>query len=124
FYLNPTPFNNGSGAFFRHSRDAGTTVNRLTVPSTVGFQQTLCTGGELLTRFANSVVLTFNGPSGFAADVSSEMVFDFQQTVFQRDIRFENLTQSERDVVYALRDYLRFRKQLFRDIANQYYNLL
>jgi hypothetical protein len=124
FYLNPTPFNNGSGAFFRHSRDAGTTVNRLTVPSTVGFQQTLCTGGELLTRFANSVVLTFNGPSGFAADVSSEMVFDFQQTVFQRDIRFENLTQAERDVVYALRDYLRFRKQLFRDIANQYYNLL
>ncbi len=52
------------------------------------------------------------------------MVFDFQQTVFQRDIRFENLTQAERDVIYAVRDYIRFRKQLFRDIANQYYNLL
>ncbi|MFN9911261.1 MAG: hypothetical protein ACK53L_01680, partial [Pirellulaceae bacterium] len=45
FYLNPTPFNNGTGSFYRHSRDAGTTVNRLSVPSTVGFQQTLCTGG-------------------------------------------------------------------------------
>ena len=52
------------------------------------------------------------------------MIFDFQQTLFQRDIRFENLTQTERDVVYAARDYLRFRKQLFRDVANQYYNLI
>jgi len=69
-------------------------------------------------------VLTFNGPSGFATDVGSEMIFDFQQTIFQRDIRFELLTQTERDVVYATRDYLRFRKQLFRDISNQYYNLL
>lgn len=124
FELNPSPFGNGTAADFRHQRSAGITQDRLSIPSGVGVQRTLATGGEFLARFANSVVLTFNGPTGFAADVGSEMIFDFQQTVFQRDIRFENLTQAERDVIYATRDYLRFRKQLFRDIANLYYNLL
>jgi hypothetical protein len=124
FDLNPTTFGNGTAANYQHTRTAGTEVNRLAIPTGVGVQQTLASGGEFLARFANSVVLTFNGPSGFAADVGSEMIFDFQQTVFQRDVRFENLTQAERDVIYAVRDYLRFRKQLFRDVANQYYNLL
>ncbi|MCC6510139.1 MAG: TolC family protein [Pirellulaceae bacterium] len=124
FELNPTQFGNGTAANYRHLRNGGITQNTLAVPTGVGVEQTLATGGEFLARFANSVVLTFNGPSGFATDIGSELVFDFQQTIFQRDIRFEILTQTERDVVYATRDYLRFRKQLFRDIANQYYNLL
>jgi hypothetical protein len=124
FELNPSQFGNGTAANYRHLRQGGVTDNRLAVPSGVGVEKTLATGGEFLARFANSIVLTFNGPSGFATDIGSEMIFDFQQTIFQRDIRFELLTQTERDVVYATRDYLRFRKQLFRDIANQYYNLL
>ncbi len=124
FDLNPSPFGNGTATNFRHARANGITENQLATPSGVGVQQTLATGGEFLARFANSVVLTFNGPSGFASDIGSEMIFDFQQTIFQRDVRFENLTQAERDVIYATRDYLRFRKQLFRDVADQYYSLL
>jgi len=124
FELNPSQFGNGTAANYRHLRQGGVTNERLAVPTGVGVEKTLATGGEFLARFANSIVLTFNGPSGFATDVGSEMIFDFQQTIFQRDIRFELLTQTERDVVYATRDYLRFRKQLFRDISNQYYNLL
>ncbi len=124
FELNPTQFGNGTEANYRHLRNNGTTVNTLGIPTGFGVQQTLATGGEFLARFANSVVLTFNGPSGFATDIGSDLIFDFQQTIFQRDVRFENLTQTERDVVYATRDYVRFRKQLFRDIANLYYNLL
>ncbi|HUP78740.1 MAG TPA: TolC family protein [Pirellula sp.] len=122
--LNPSPFGNGTAANYRHLRTNGVTDNRLATPSGIGIEKTLATGGQFLARFANSVILTFNGPSGFAADVGSEMIFDFQQTVFQRDVRFENLTRSEREVIYATRDYIRFRKQLFRDIATQYYNLL
>jgi len=124
FELNPSPFGNGAAANFRHLRTNGITENQLAMPSGVGVQRTLATGGEFLARFANTVVLTFNGPSGFASDIGSEMIFDFQQTIFQRDVRFENLTQAERDVIYATRDYLRFRKLLFRDIADQYYTLL
>ncbi len=124
YELNPSPFNNGTAANYRHLQNNGVTENQLATPSGVGVEKTLATGGQFLARFANSVVLTFNGPTGFAADVGSEMIFDFQQTVFQRDVRFESLTRAERDVIYATRDYLRFRKQLFRDISTQYYNLL
>ncbi len=124
YELNPSPFGNGTAANYRHLQNNGVTENQLADPSGVGVEKTLATGGQFLARFANSVVLTFNGPTGFAADVGSEMIFDFQQTVFQRDVRFENLTRAERDVIYATRDYLRFRKQLFRDISTQYYNLL
>ncbi len=79
---------------------------------------------DLLARFANSIILTFNGPQGFAADVGSELLFDISQSVLQRDIRLEGLTQAERDVVYAVRDFARFRKTLFVDQAQQYYSLI
>ncbi len=124
YELRPIPFNNGTAVDYRHVRREGIEVNTLSIPSNVAVQQTLASGGEFFARFANSVVLTFNGPQGFATDIGSELLFDFQQTVFQRDIRFETLTQAERDVVYAARDYIRYRKLLFRDVANAYYTLL
>lgn len=122
--LNPLQSGNGTASRYTHTRTDGATLNQMAIPTGVGVQKNLATAGQFLATFANSVVLTFNGPTGFAADVSSNLVFDFQQTVFQRDVRFENLTRAEREVVYAMRDYLRFRKQLFRDVSGLYYNLL
>ena len=58
----------------------------------------MATSGTLVGQFANNVVMTFNGPSGFAADVSSEILFDFTQRVFQRDVLLEPLIQSERNL--------------------------
>ncbi len=107
-----------------HNRVGGITDNTLSVPSRLTSDKLLVTGGDLLARFANDVVLTFNGVDGFAADVGSELLFDVSQSVFQRDIVFESLTQAERNVVYAARDFARFRKQLFRDLAFAYYGLL
>ncbi|MCY2994612.1 MAG: TolC family protein [Planctomycetota bacterium] len=96
----------------------------LTIPSAIEGNKVLATGGNLVARFANDIVVTFNSPQEFAADVSSRMIFDLSQSVFQRDIVFEVLTQSERNVVYAARDFARYRKVLFNDLARQYYNLL
>ncbi|MBN1851615.1 MAG: hypothetical protein JW829_02795, partial [Pirellulales bacterium] len=115
---------NGSGAFYSHDRNRGITNNRLAIPTTITGDKVLATGGDLLARFANDVVLTFNGPDGFAADVGSELLLDISQSVLQRDIVFERLTQAERDVVYAARDFARFRKQFFRDLTVQYYSLI
>gem|GEM_PF-634453 len=122
--LNPIPFGNGSAANFRHFRAGGATVNTLGVPTGAAVQRSLATGGQFLASFANDVVLTFNGPQGFTSNIGSQLLFDFQQTVFQTDVELESLTQSERDVVYAARDLIRFRRGLFRDLASQYYNLL
>ncbi|KKK83307.1 hypothetical protein LCGC14_2794700, partial [marine sediment metagenome] len=115
---------NRTAANYSHTRDGGETINSLDVPTTITSDKLLATGGALLARFANDVVLTFNGPQGFAADVGSELLLEISQSVFQRDIAFESLTQAERDVVYAARDFARFRKRLFRDQASQYYALV
>jgi outer membrane protein TolC len=109
---------------YTHDRVGGETVNRLRLPTTAAADKVLNSGADLVARFANSVVLTFNGVDGFAADVGSTLLLDISQQVIQRDVIFEQLTQSERDVVYAARDLARFRKELFQRLAGQYYALL
>jgi outer membrane protein TolC len=118
------PFGNGTDVDFVHNRVAGITQNTLAVPTRLRGSKLLATGGNLVASFANDVVLTFNGPGGFGKDVSSELFFSLSQSVFQRDIVLESLTQSERDVIYAARDFARFRKTFFQDQANRYYALI
>jgi hypothetical protein len=124
FDLNPLRRGNGTAANYQTLNVDGTQVSSLAVPTRAGVTKTMATAGQFLATFANDVVLTFDGPQGFSSDIGSELLFDFQQTIFQRDVVFENLTQAERNVVYASRDYIRFRRQVFRDLANRYYNLL
>ncbi len=109
---------------YSHLRSNGTTVNSLAVPSVFSGNKALATGGTLVGQFANDILLTFNGPDGFAADVSSELLFQITQQVFQRDILLEPLIQTERDLVYAARDFARYRKQFFLQIAVEYYGIL
>lgn len=96
----------------------------LGIPTVITGDQVLASGGTFLASFANRVLLTFNGPDGFTADVGSDVLFELSQSVFQRDLVLEKLTQAERNVVYAAREFARFRKTLFEDLAGQYYNLL
>lgn len=115
---------NGTSLDYAHDRVGGVEVNRLSAPTRVGITKSLYTGGDLVARFANDVVLTFNGPSGYSSSVGSELFIDLFQPILQRDVRFEPLTQAERDVVYAARDFIRYQKTLFRDLSSQYYSLL
>ncbi len=124
YMLRFSPTGNGTSALYTHTNVDGVSESDLAINSGATLEKTLATGGRLVADFANNVVLTFNGPQGFTADVSSEMLVGLTQSVFQRDIVFESLTQAERDVVYAARDFARFRRVLFRNLANQYYNLL
>lgn len=124
YELKFSPTGNGTDVNYDHLRSDGRTVNTLSVPSTFQAEKMLVTGGQFLARFANDVVLTFNGPDGFASDISSELLFELTQTVFQRDILLEPLIQTERNVVYAARDFARFRKDFFFRLASQYYALI
>lgn len=124
YQLKFSPFGNGTTVNWNHTRSGGTTVNGLAVATQFQVEKTLATAGQFLARFANDVVLTFNGPTGFAADVGSDLFLEFDQTIFQRDVRFESLTQSERDLVYAARDFARFRKTQFVQLSSLYYNLI
>ncbi len=115
---------NGTDVNYAHDRANGITVNTLRVPTAFQIERMLATGGNFVARFANDVLLTFNGPDGFASDVSSELLFDLTQRVLQRDILLQPLIQSERNLVYAAREFARFRKVFFFDVASQYYDIL
>jgi outer membrane protein TolC len=119
-----SPFGNGTAVDFAPRTFNSTYTSTLRTPTSAELTKVVATGGNLLARFANDIVLTFNGPSGFAADISSDLFLSFSQSVFQRDVLFEPLTQSERNVIYAARTLARFRKTLFFNVASAYYGLL
>jgi hypothetical protein len=124
YQLRFTPRGNGTEIDYTHNRFNGETINTLGIGTTFGVERMLATGGNFLARFANQVLLTFNGPQGFTADVSSELFFELTQAILQRDILLEPLIQSERTLVYTAREFARFRKEFFFDIASRYYGLL
>lgn len=124
YVLRPTRRGNGTGVTYTNFRLNGVQESGVAVPTGVAVTKTTALAGQFLASFANDVVLTFNGPQGFFANISTELLFDFQQTIFQRDIVFEGLTQAERNVVYAARDLIRYQRGLFVDLATRYYRLL
>ncbi|MDA7657167.1 TolC family protein [Verrucomicrobia bacterium] len=114
----------GSDAALTQTRSGGTTEEALGISSAVQANQMLSTGGALMARLANDVVVSFSGPEGFATEVGSDFLFSLNQSLLQRDVRLNPLIQAERDLVYAARSYARFRKQFFEGLASQYYSLL
>ncbi len=87
--------------------------------SFLGFTKNFAAGGQLLVNFANSLVWELSGSKRSLA--TSNLTIDFVQPLLRgafRDIRLENLTQSERNVLYAVRDYARFRKQFYVDVVS------
>ena len=86
--------------------------------SNLGFQRSFAAGGQLLVDFANSFVLEYLGKS--RTGVSSTFVVNFVQPLLRnagRKVRLEQLTQAERDVLYAAREFYRFRKQFWASVT-------
>jgi outer membrane protein TolC len=107
---------------FTHSGSGGapTESNQLTINSDAGFTRNLAAGGQLLVDFANSIVLEFTGKG--KATVGSNIVVTLAQPLLRnagRAVRLESLTQAERNVLYAVRDFAQFRKQFWANVAIQ-----
>ena len=124
YVLRPTRRGNGTEMAYSHVRLNGLTRNGLVVPSETTVRKTTAMAGQFLAGFANRVVLTFNGPEGFTTNVGTDLIFEFQQTLFQRDVVFEGLTAAERRVIYEARDLIRAQRKLYVDLAGLYYDLL
>ncbi|HJZ94333.1 MAG TPA: TolC family protein [Gemmataceae bacterium] len=111
--------------FLRNATDFTSTApgtpgetNTLTSNTDFGFSKAFAAGGQLVVDFANSFILeyTANGRT----TVTSNFVATFVQPLlrgFGRRVRLEALTQAERDVLYAARDFYRFRKQFWADVT-------
>ncbi len=108
---------------FRHFGAGGLAngeSNTLTLADEVGFSRSLSAGGQLLVDFANSFVWEFTGNGSRL--VTSNLIVNFIQPLLRgagREIRLETLTQSERDLLYAVRDFARFRKAFWADVTTR-----
>ncbi len=96
-----------------------TETNTLAVNSDLGFSRNFAAGGQLLVDFANALTYEY---SGGTSQVRSNLAVSLTQPLlrgFGRKVRLETLTQAERDTLYAVRDFARFRKQFWAGVAVQ-----
>jgi outer membrane protein TolC len=100
--------------------DGDSAVHTLSTPSTLGFTRNLAAGGQFLAEFANNFVFNFNGSGSIF--MTSNLIFNLFQPLlrqFGRDVAMEPLTQSERNVLYAVRSFVRFRKTLYANVTTR-----
>jgi len=91
--------------------------NALALPGTIGFRRNLAGGGQLLVNFANSFVWEFTGGTqSVTGNLGGTLIQPLLRN-FGRFVRLESLTQAERDTLYAVRDFARFRKQFWSNTA-------
>ncbi len=98
----------------------------LTLTDNLGFGKRFASGGQLLADFSNALTWEFNGGVSTAASVLS---FQFLQPLMRRafrEIQLEPLTLLERNLLYGVRDFARFRRTFFVDTVgtNGYLGLL
>jgi outer membrane protein TolC len=107
-----------NNTIFSHFGSSDTEINTLTTNSSLGFTKNFAAGGQLLVDFANSFVFTFSGVN--QTNVTSNIGVTFLQPLlrnFGRRVRLETLTQGERDLLYAVRTFARFRKQFYVNLT-------
>jgi outer membrane protein TolC len=93
--------------------------NTWSLNSNVGFSKLFSTGALLLFNFANQTVINLSGPGRFTASQST-INLDLIQPFLQgggKAVTLEPLTQAERNLVYEIRNYARFRKEFYVAVA-------
>lgn len=101
--------------------------------SRVGVSQLLSTGGRLSVSLANDLLRYFtgwsSGPGNSSRDSAINLVSaDLTQPILRgfgrNDPRVENLTQAERNVIYAVRSFSQYQRQFAVDSVAAYFSIL
>jgi outer membrane protein TolC len=85
----------------------------------------LATGARLTTEFTTDFLQYMSGTS--ANTTASHLLGSVIQPLWRGagyKVTMENLTQAERNLLYALRDFTRFRKDFSVQVATEYYRVL
>lgn len=94
--------------------------NEWNITTTGGFSKLFSTGATLLLRFANQTIIDLTGNRPRHTISETTLNLDLVQPLLQgggKAVTLEPLTQAERDLLYEVRDYARFRKGFFVNIA-------
>ena len=116
----PSYFGNSSAGYAKN--EIGEAIG---AGGNVGFTRLLASGGRLTTdvAFAWADILTGDLRSGLSAIFKVALVKPLLRDS-QRVIFLENLTQAQRNTLYQLRLFGRFRKELTVSVITSYYNVL
>jgi outer membrane protein TolC len=107
-----------NNTIFDHFGSSDTEVNTLTTTTDFGFTRNLAAGGQFIFDIANSFVFTFSGVNQYVSPTTITLTF-MQPLLrgFGRRVTLEPLTESERNVLYAVRTFARFRKTFYVNLT-------
>lgn len=102
------------------------------VRTRVGVEQLLRTGGRLSVSLANDLLRYFTGWSSAGNSSRDSAINTLSVNLSQPILRgfgrnspqVENITQAERNVIYAVRSFSQYQRQFAVDIVNAYFGLL
>ena len=114
------PFGQGAGSYLKEGQDEG-----IGVTAALGFNKLLYTGAFISTQIAANWmdIITGNMQSGLSSILSASITQPVLRG-YGRQVVMENLTQAQRDTLYQLRLFNRFRKTFVVSVVSQYYHIL
>lgn len=116
----------GTSTTFDATDDGFEAERDLAQSNRLGFTRNLATGGQFAVNLLNSFTWQLGG-SGNSNFSAGNLVFSLTQPLLRgafRYVRTESLTQSERDLLYAVRDFARFRRQFYFLRVSQFLDVL
>ena len=116
----------GSDSSFSANDDGFDAQRNLNISPNVGFSRNLASGGQVAANLANSFVWQLGGGPNQnfgAGNLLLSITQPLLRGAFQQ-VRTESLTQSERSLLYSVRDFARFRRQFYLNTVSQYLQLL
>ncbi len=105
---------NPTNQFNYATRATGVPASALSLGTVAGVGKVFTTGGQLLMGFANQVVFNFFGKHAKQPTVQSSLPMTFVQPFLRgggRAVTLEPLTQAERDLLYQVRSFAKFRQE-------------
>jgi outer membrane protein TolC len=97
----------------------------LTSELAFGVNKALAAGGEVSLELGSAFLMYLSGDPRKGAESLLEL--SIVQPLWRgsgKSVAQEGLTQAERDMVYALRSFVRFRREFFVSVASDYYRVL
>ena len=116
----------GNSTSFAADGDGMDAVRDLGTSNSLGFNRNLAAGGQFAANLVNSFTWNLGG-SGASNLAVGNLLFSLTQPLLRgafRHVRTESLTQAERNLLYDVRSFARFRREFYFDIVSQYLDLL
>ncbi len=122
YFFSPRFFASSAGTFYRTADGE----KYIKVKSNIGFKTLLKTGGSLTFELANDLLHYYTGDPRHSviSTISVNLTQPLLRGFGRNNPDVEALTQAERDVVYAVRDYSFFQDQFALEVVNDYFDLL